>query len=190
MRYPPRFDLSRGRFVFQAHTIGPHHLSLRPDILKIAVHYALRCRRSFTVSCGAKLHVTLTGMGNNISKDELAILAYLHEHAEGYTQEFQMTPGEVAQAMRIDLPKFQKDASYLAAHGLVGMQAMDASSDEGRLFLFVGIWLTGDGENFMRELENQPGIAQRITTKTASAIYDTAKAVIVKALGDYLGGRL
>jgi hypothetical protein len=62
--------------------------------------------------------------------------------------------------------------------------------DGGRSFTVDAIWLTGDGENFMRELENQPGIAQKITVKTAGLLYDTARAVIVKVLGDFLSGRM
>lgn len=129
-------------------------------------------------------------MVNNISKEELAILAYLHEHARGFTEAFPFVPAEVAAAMDRAVDQFLKDASYLEAHGLVGMNVIDASSSDGPSFIHMDMWLTGDGENFVRELEQQPGIARRITTKTVGAIYDAGREIVVRVLGDFLSGRV
>jgi hypothetical protein len=125
-------------------------------------------------------------MKANINEDELKLLAYLHEHAEGYTEEFQLTPGEVAEEMQIEFKKFAKDASYLASFGLIGMNTIDNSSLDGRSYGFMGMWLTGHGENYMRELEQQPGIARKLTVGAVSELWEMGKGTIVAAAGRLL----
>jgi hypothetical protein len=126
-------------------------------------------------------------MVNNISKEEFNVLAYLHEHAEGYTDLFRVEPQIVAKALGVDMKTFNKDLSYLAAHGLIGVRTQEPDWEKASI---AGLWLTGDGENFMRELENQPGIARKITMGTVNAIYDAGREIIVKLLAEFLTPRM
>lgn len=127
---------------------------------------------------------------NNISKDELRLLAHLHEHAVGYGEGFNFDSRVLLQALEMDESGFTKTVTYLSAFELVGARISRAGDGAATQSLIRWVWLTGHGENFMRELENQPGIGTKITSKTASFLYDTAKGVIVKVLGEFLAGRL
>jgi hypothetical protein len=135
-----------------------------------------------------------------ISKNEMRLLGYLHEHAKGFDQRSQFKPDIVAQALRISLDQLNRDSSFLASHSLAGVASLDMSTFSGVNHKMVGIWLTGDGENLMRHLEQEldsqlegapdqtPGMAKRLTLKASDFVYDTAKAVIVKIVADYVTG--
>ena len=131
-------------------------------------------------------------MNANISTDELKLLAYMHEHATGYTENFSFDAAEVCVELTITEEQFNKDLSYLASHGLAGMSTADASTyGELNSFILTGVWLTGDGENYMREVEaqvekNEPGKFKKIGMKAVEIGGDLVKAVAIKVLTDKL----
>lgn len=103
-------------------------------------------------------------MNANISEEELSLLAYLHEHAKAYGQHGRFGPKEIIDALKFDDTTFVKHVSYLVEHDLIGIKTMDVSTMKtGPKHRIIGVWITGTGENFMRELEAQPGIARKIT---------------------------
>ena len=121
-------------------------------------------------------------MKANINEDELRLLAYLHERAEGYDENFQLDPAIVGKELVLDAPQLAKAASYLASHGLVGMETADTSTFSGRSFLFNGLWLTGTGEDYMRELEDQPGVGKKITVAVVREMGSTLRTIAVGVL--------
>lgn len=139
-------------------------------------------------------------MKPNISKDEFRIMAYLHENAKGFSEDFPFKPEDVAPALGIKIDQLQKHVSYLTGHGLIGTFQPQ--------FLHYGdnrsdweLYLTSSGEDFMRELDEmlvqqleaapdaEPGTVQKITLKVAGFVYDLGKAVIVKVLADSMTGK-
>ena len=133
-------------------------------------------------------------MNANISTDELRLLAYLHEHATGYTEQFRFEPQEVCTALEITEEQIKKDTSYLASHGLAGMQVVDFGTRRSpHAFELNSIWLTGDGENYMREIEVQvekeePGMFKKIGVKAVEVGEKIVMAIAVKVLTDKLSG--
>jgi len=126
-------------------------------------------------------------MNANINEDELSLLAYLHEHAGGYGEHCRIEPKKIMAAMNFDDPAFVKHLSYLEEHGLAGYKTMDVSTMKtGPKHRIVGVWLTGDGENFMRELEAQPGIATKITVAVIKEIGKAGRDIAIGVLTAHL----
>jgi hypothetical protein len=129
-------------------------------------------------------------MGTNITKDELRLLACLHEHAKGYGDAFTLDKAELLRVLGVDEPTLLRSVSFLMPFGLIGAKITTLGHGAETASLLRWVWLTAAGENFMRELEAQPAFAQRITMKTAAAFWDTGRAIIVKVLSDFLAGKL
>jgi hypothetical protein len=125
-------------------------------------------------------------MTANINEDELRLLAYLHEHAEGYDGNFAFEPENVASALNFEMPAMKKNSSYLAAHGLVGMSAADTTTMTARGFIFVTVWLTGLGEDYMRALEKEPSVGRKLTVGAVSQMWDAGKGIIVSTAAQLL----
>jgi hypothetical protein len=124
-------------------------------------------------------------MNANINEDELRVLAFLHETVAGYDENFELDPKAVGKSLALDEQQLAKTASYLASHGLVGMATADTSTFNGHAFLFTALWLTGKGEDYMRELEAQPGIGKRITVALVRETWNTLRPVAVGLLTAY-----
>lgn len=122
-------------------------------------------------------------MNTHISKDEFTLLAWLHENAEGYSDEFSYTEDELANHLGWERLTLRKAISYLDGLELLGAESI---STYGNPIRFVRVWLTADGENFMRELEAQPGIAKTITTKTVGWVWETGQQIVIGVLTAYL----
>jgi hypothetical protein len=126
----------------------------------------------------------------NINEDELKLLAYLHEHATGHNEKFQLRFVDVQNALRWDEAKLNKDASYLAGHKLLDVAVIDTSTMNRISFRPIGIWLTSLGEDYMRELENEPSIAQRITVATVPILGKTLLDIAVAVLSGIATSKL
>jgi hypothetical protein len=132
----------------------------------------------------------------NISKAELTLLGYLHEHAEGYDVKGQFPPTEVAKALDVTDEQVQRATSFLKGYNLVGTLDTHSSKFHGA----IAIWLTQEGENMMRKVEadleaellNAPDYQQsvgvRITTKAAGWLMDTAKGVVIAVVAKAITG--
>ncbi|HEV2296865.1 MAG TPA: hypothetical protein VGR35_23700 [Tepidisphaeraceae bacterium] len=119
-------------------------------------------------------------MNYHINEDEMKLLAHLHEHAPGYGSDYPFDPSEVQNALRLDDRGFHRAASYLEQLGLVGIKSELAESfEDSQLFLF-GIWLTGMGANFMRTLENAPGVRRKVTAAVVSKVWPAGDDAIVE----------
>src|SRR4051812_5003639 len=104
-------------------------------------------------------------MDFHIRESEQRLLAYLHENAVGYGPAGELNPKQVMRDLRLPEPELKKQASYLAGLGLLDVRAISQTTFGPSTHNMVGIYLTSEGENFMRELEEQPGIPARITVK-------------------------
>jgi hypothetical protein len=91
-----------------------------------------------------------------ISKLELRLLGFLHEHARGYDGRYQFRPIDIRNALETDQGQLERDTSFLAQHRLAGVRTLNqttfATAQTGA-FKLVGLWLTGEGKNLMRKLE-------------------------------------
>jgi len=135
-------------------------------------------------------------MQPRISRDEFAVLTYLHQNAEAYDESSAFEVDEIAKVTGLDPKDVKKSASYLSS---VGMARLTRPTDVtyGNMNDFV-VFLTGNGENFMRELEDRllttlqrapdvkPGSLAKITTKVGGFVYDTGKDIIAKALAEWM----
>ena len=126
----------------------------------------------------------------NISEAELTLLTYLHEHAKGYTEEFGI-PAPIAEGdLQVPAQQLGKDLSYLVAHGLAGRKVVTnpgfqrlVHDNTGQLVpLKFIMWISGDGENFMRELEAQPGVARRLTTTVLKSAIGAFRLLAIELL--------
>ena len=127
-------------------------------------------------------------MNVNLSEGELKLLAHLHENAIGFDDTCQFDPAAVRTALDIDEPTFRRQVSYLASFRLVGIEEegvepFDKSSPSS---IITGIYLTGAGENFMRELEQAPSIGRKLTVGVVSELWAMGKGTIVSTSGQIL----
>lgn len=122
-----------------------------------------------------------------ISKLEMELLGYLHEHATRYDVSGQFHYKAVAEALQITDEQFQQNTSFLKGHNLVGTIDTHNSMFSGA----IAVWLTTEGENLMRKVEQDlndellkapdyvPSRGVKITLKAAGWLMDkTADAVI------------
>jgi hypothetical protein len=131
-----------------------------------------------------------------ISKAELELLSYLHEHATRFDRSQQFQPTQVATALATTPEQLQKSLSFLSGYGLVGTIDTHNSVFSGA----IAIWLSQEGENLMRkveaDLEDQllkaPDYHQsrgiKITLKAAGWLMDTAQQVVVQVVAKAITG--
>jgi hypothetical protein len=124
----------------------------------------------------------------HISEEELTLLAYLDEHATGYTPSDLLRRKQLA-AINSDLNisggELRKYATYLASFGLVGVDEVsfnNALAHSGAADI-IGIGITGYGANYLRELEVEankiePGKFKKITV---AAVKASAKILVPAA---------
>jgi hypothetical protein len=88
-----------------------------------------------------------------VNETELEILAYLHEHAEGFGQQFALESPQIVESLGASKGEFTRAAFYLDGWGLIGIDtSMDCFGDEGEI---TPIFLTATGEAYMRELDRR-----------------------------------
>ena len=125
------------------------------------------------------------------------MLAFLHEHAQGYDERFIFNRERLTKGLGTSIEQIQRDSSFISAHGLVVVKTMGPVVNAGLPHL-VGIWLTGDGENMMRTIESEmedqllaapeysDSIGARITTKTMGTLWDSAQGVVVAIVSKWV----
>lgn len=118
----------------------------------------------------------------HINEDELKLLTYLHEHAGGYGEKFGLSDKSAMGTIGLDEPAFKKALSYLEEHGLAGHRIDTA----GLVWLDYDTYITGLGEDYMRELENAPGIARKLTLRALKQLGNVVLDVAVKVLTEHL----
>jgi hypothetical protein len=122
-------------------------------------------------------------MSTNISQSELSLLAYFHENANGFGKEFGVSPDKIRQALGTSEDDFVKDVSYLEEHKLVGSLHLNLSTMNRAAFYKLGsVWLTGLGENYMRELERAQGVGKRITVKVVKEMGSALERIAIGVL--------
>ena len=131
-----------------------------------------------------------------ISKTEMCLLGFLHEHGTRYDVTGQFNPPDVAKALGVTDEQVQRATSFLKGHNLVGTIDTHSSLFRGA----IAVWLTQEGENFMRKVEAdledelmkapdyQPSVGVRITAKAAVWLMDTAKGVVVAVMAKAITG--
>lgn len=115
-------------------------------------------------------------MQARITEDELRLLVWLHENAKGFNDGSGFDPDEVSQALEVDDSTLYKLASYLSGHGLVGLKLANMThfGSRGQESSIIFLWLTSLGEDYVRNIEAEPGIARRLTVSTLAEVKDLA----------------
>lgn len=141
-------------------------------------------------------------MNVNISKSEMRLLGYLHEHAAGCGEIFPFIPKEVCTALGITPGQLDKDLSFLAQYKLADGKAIGIETMNSRpgLHTLQNLWLLGNGENLMRKMESDledqlmkapdysPSIRAKITMKAAGFLMDTARDIVVQIVSKSITG--
>ena len=127
-------------------------------------------------------------MEAKISADELRLLVWLHENAKAFGESGAWYPQAMTKELGISAAQLAKDASYLAGHHLVGATFGDrthlgSSSPE---YWLQSLYLTSVGENYIRVLEEKPGIAQRLTIATLKKVEDVAVKIAGTVLAEII----
>lgn len=127
-------------------------------------------------------------MKANINEDELQLLAFLHETVTGFGPSFAIAVRTVELGLGIDSEQLKRNASYLMEHGLAGVQGVGnlQITTGRRFFTATEIWLTGTGEDYMRELECQPGIAKKVTVAAVKEGWSVIRDIAVRVLSAHL----
>lgn len=129
-------------------------------------------------------------MDININEAEMTMLAYLHEHATGFSDAYAFDPEGVMKSLEMESPAFEKTLSFLEQLNLVGVSSESFNDDFGRAIF--GIWISGSGENFMREIEKAPGISRTLTVGLVKELWGLGKGVLAAAavavLTEYMKG--
>ncbi len=92
-------------------------------------------------------------MQAKINELELNLLAYLHEHAAGYSDNQRFPPEDIANGLGCTIAELVKAATYLAGWGLVGLWRTPAVVCKP----IAPIYLTHLGENYMRTMRGTTG---------------------------------
>jgi hypothetical protein len=117
-----------------------------------------------------------------INEDELKVLAYLHEHAKGWGEDFPVSKNQMMAALGWEREQFRKHWSFLAGHGLVGSRTSEVQVPIGfRKIPQTLYWMTVDGEKYMRAIESRPGIGKKLTVTVVSELWGMGKGVAAQA---------
>jgi hypothetical protein len=87
-------------------------------------------------------------MDIRLTKQELEILAYMHEHAEGFGALDAVPDESICAALGCSKAELRKSQTYLAYWGLVALAETNVADQSA-------CYLTGAGENLMRHFEEE-----------------------------------
>lgn len=115
-------------------------------------------------------------MEAKINEHELRLLIWLHENVRGFNEGSGVRGADVCKGLGHDSPSLYRIATYLAGHQLVGLRLGDVTTlgSRGQDFRIIYIWLTSFGEDYIRNIEAEPGIARRLTVSTLAAVKELA----------------
>jgi hypothetical protein len=139
-------------------------------------------------------------MDINITLNELKLLALLDEQATGYT-EGDLIIGKklepVLKEMNYSEPhkEFRKALTFLASFQLLGIRQSVFENSGGSSAEITGIWVTGIGTNYLRQLEvelnkQEHGKVHKLTGKAVSLLGSVGQAVAIKVLTDYANSHI
>ena len=96
-------------------------------------------------------------MWTDISREELALLEYLHEHAGVRGGRIGLDPKVIKRELRISAARLDVDSASLAAQGLAGVRHTRTGSDERPSSTCSAIWVTIKGEDYLTRSRRRPG---------------------------------
>jgi hypothetical protein len=104
-------------------------------------------------------------MTATIEEGGLKLLACLSEHAGQVGQRFWLDPKPVVRSLGISQEEFALASGYLVEHGFAGKRMFSVGADTAPVASVrcCAIWLTGSGENHLRELQASPGVGGKLT---------------------------
>jgi hypothetical protein len=119
-------------------------------------------------------------MNYHVNEAEMKLLAHLNEHARGYGSNYPFEPADVQAALDLDDTSFARASSYLEELGLIGIDSERVDTYGSSDLILKELWLTGPGANFMRTLENAPGVGRKVTVAVVSQVWKIGTDAIVK----------
>jgi hypothetical protein len=89
-------------------------------------------------------------MSAQISQVELRLLQYLHAHSCGSGERIWLDPKPITRGLGISIGQLAEDSAALAGHGLAGVRAFRAATEDAVGVGVSAIWITKKGEDYLR----------------------------------------
>lgn len=124
-------------------------------------------------------------MRNGMNETELRLLAHLHERSAGSGQRVSLDPKAIAGKLRLKLDEVAACAAALAAHGLAGLRGFRPVADESPPTGISAVWLTGKGEDYLRQVEADVGVGRRITVALVEEMGGPLRAIAGFVLAEF-----
>jgi hypothetical protein len=99
-------------------------------------------------------------MSSNISRAELTMLEYLHQHSGGSGERIWLDPKPIRRDLRISMDQFVEDSASLVAHGFAGVRDFRPDANNVPSSTCSAIWLTRMGEEYLRRSRSGPRLAR------------------------------
>jgi len=100
-------------------------------------------------------------MDAHINDDEKDLLRFLHENVKGCGLTFPLHVRTIELGTGRDGDSIRRTASYLEPKGMVGTIAEQYASSTGMLLTITQVYLTGAGEEYVRNLD-RGGIGRKV----------------------------
>lgn len=127
----------------------------------------------------------------SVNKDHLELLTVLHENTKRFDVPQVFFVESIRQELQWNETLFIKTATYLEGHRLVGLTRPPITfANEGAPLPIQGAYLTSLGEDLMIEIENQPGIAQRLTSAVINMIWNTSQSIITQTVSSFFASHV
>ena len=118
------------------------------------------------------------------AEDDMLVLAYLHEHAKGFGDKCIFSAEHVARDLFLSPEAMSKSVSYLTDLRFVGARLSHRRRDG--VLVYREMFLTGMGENLVREVEEHNGVMRRMTVSAVREGWTVLKVVAASVLSEVL----
>ncbi|MDB5327109.1 MAG: hypothetical protein JWM57_2678 [Phycisphaerales bacterium] len=128
-------------------------------------------------------------MEAKINESELKLLVWLHENSPHFGEDAAWDVHLIESGLGYDRQQILAAATFLQGFGMVGAvtkQLHRGDNGEPPLAVIGTVWLTPFGENYIRNIESTPTIAQKLTLATLGKLGQTATTVATAMLTEIL----
>lgn len=129
-------------------------------------------------------------MDIKIKENEIRLLIGLRERCENFNEFGLIRPEPIVELLGVSFESFSRSATYLQGFKLTLIDFHVQKDCDGYSKMFNGIALTSEGENYLRVLEDSPGIAKKLTLSTLDIVKDgvlqVASSLLTEWVKDFL----